>query len=55
MNEPCKRCGVVHTCAPLDVDKVIKELGNEMAREIDAEVMKTLFSRLSMGSYRNSQ
>ena len=54
MNEPCKRCGVVHTCAPVDVDKIIKELGNEIAREIDAEVMRTLFSVPSMGSYRTT-
>jgi hypothetical protein len=54
MNEPCKRCGVVHTCAPLDINKILNEKAKEIAREIDAEVMKTLFSVLSRGSYRTT-
>lgn len=55
MKEPCKRCGIVHNCSPVDMDKIINEKAEEIAREIDAEVMKTLFSRLSVGSYRKSQ
>jgi hypothetical protein len=55
MNEPCKRCGVIHTCLPVDINKILNEKAKEIAREIDAEVMKTLFSRSPMGSYRNSQ
>jgi DNA polymerase III delta subunit len=41
-NKICPRCGVVHDCPPVDVDKIVEEHANEMARQIDQEVMNQL-------------
>ena len=39
MKNPCKRCGVIHTCPPADPKKIVKELAKKMADAIDAEVL----------------
>jgi len=36
----CPRCGKVHTCDPVDTDKIAKENAQEIADAIDADVLK---------------
>lgn len=44
MNEVCPRCNKVHTCLPVDPEKIADEHAKEMADQIDEEVMRMLFS-----------
>lgn len=39
------RCGKVHTCGPVDPDKIMRELAEEMRREIDADILREISER----------
>ena len=43
----CPRCKKVHNCAPVDIEKIVKEHSDAIAREIDAEVIAISKSWLS--------
>lgn len=49
MREPCKRCGVIHTCDPVDPKKIVAKLSEEMAKDIDRELLAEMLknSRLT--------
>jgi hypothetical protein len=38
----CPRCGKVHTCDPVDPDKILKEQAKKIADEIDTAVLSHL-------------
>ena len=39
MREPCKRCGVIHTCEPADPKKILAKMAEEIAKDIDRELL----------------
>lgn len=39
MKQWCNRCHRFHDCEPVDLDKILKELAQQMADEIDAEIV----------------
>jgi hypothetical protein len=41
----CHRCGKVHNCPPVDVEKIVSEHADTIAREIDREVMRILSNK----------
>jgi hypothetical protein len=42
----CPRCGKVHTCEPVDPDKILKEQAKEIADAIDAAVLNQINQRI---------
>ncbi|CAB4125628.1 hypothetical protein UFOVP58_186 [uncultured Caudovirales phage] len=38
----CPRCNKVHTCPPLDINKVLNENSKDISEYINREVIKTL-------------
>ena len=45
------RCGKVHTCPPVDPKAIAKELANDIAKSIDAEVLKRICDTSEVKTY----
>jgi len=50
----CPRCGKVHTCDPVDPDKILKEQAKEIVDSIDASILRNLNQRRSK-EYRDEE
>lgn len=44
----CSRCNKIHTCSPVDPEKIAREHAKDIAREIDREAVALFMCRSSM-------
>lgn len=51
-NQPCGRCGKIHTGPPVDPDKIAAEMAQDIADQIDAEVYRELASLAFVEAFR---